>query len=124
MVKMKNKILAQQLRQLVRDINVTVNNFETDRELQEMFYQTEKAINYVFNGQRSGTDKYYGLLDVINAVDKHSAMDLRNDIFADDPIDDPEMRLKLAVLFFTIMRKLIFHIYFLSNFAVRFRSVS
>lgn len=129
---MKNKILAQQLRQLVRDINFTVNNLKTERDLEDMFYQTEKAISYVFDGQRSslsGTDKYFALRDIVNMVDKYSninwkkVMNIRYDrVYI--PVDTPVMRLKLRVLLFTIMRKLILHIYFLSNSTVRFRSVS
>lgn len=117
---MRNNILAQQLRQLDIDINVTVSNIKTDRELEDMFYQTEKAIRYVFDGQRSGlsgTDKCFALIDVINAADKHSAMDLRNNFF-DDPIDDPEMKLKLKVLLFTMLQKLLLKVDFLSDPAV------
>lgn len=129
---MASKILTQQFKQLDRDINVTVNNLKTERDLEDMFYQTEKAISYVFDGQSSslsGTDKYFALRDVVNMVDKYSninwkkVMNIRyNRVYI--PVDTPVMRLKLRVLLFTIMRKLIFHIYFLSNFTVRFRSVS
>jgi hypothetical protein len=117
MIKMKNKVLAKQLRQLENDVNVTVNNIKTERELEDMLYQTEKAIRYVFDEQRVGADKYFALLDVINAVDKHSLMNLRNNFF-DGPIDNPLMRLKLSVLLLAISRKLLLKNDFLSNFAV------
>jgi|GEM_PF-5796982 hypothetical protein len=126
---MTSKFLAKQFKKLDRDINVTVNNLKTERDLEDMFYQTEKAISYVFDGKRSGTDKYFALREVVNMVDKYSKMNLKNimNLRYDRvyiPVDTPVMRLKLRVLLFTIMRKLIFHIYFLSNVAVRFRSVS
>ena len=129
---MASKILTKQFKKLDRDINVTVNNLKTERDLEDMFYQTEKAISYIFEGKRSGLsgiDKYFALRDVVNMVDKYSKMNLKNVInLRYDrvyiPVDKPVMRLKLRVLLFTIMRKLIFHIYFLSNVAVRFRSVS
>lgn len=129
MIQMTSKFLAKQFKKLDRDINVTVNNLKTERDLEDMFYQTEKAISYVFDGKRSGTDKYFALREVVNMVDKYSKMNLKNimNLRYDRvyiPVDTPVMRLKLRVLLFTIMRKLIFHIYFLSNVAVRFRSVS
>ena len=129
MIQMTSKFLAKQFKKLDRDINVTVNNLKTERDLEDMFYQTEKAISYVFDGKRSGTDKYFALREVVNMVDKYSKMNLKNimNLRYDRvyiPVDTPVMRLKLRVLLFTIMRKLIFHIYFLRNVAVRFRSVS
>lgn len=126
---MASKILTKQFKKLDRDINVTVNNLKTERDLVDMFYQTEKAISYVFDRKRSGTDKYFALREVVNMVDKYSKINLKKvmNIRYDRvyiPVDTPVMRLKLRVLLFTIMRKLIFHINFLSNFAVGFRSVS
>ena len=117
MIQMTNKVLTQQIRQLENDINVAVSNLKTHRELEDLFYQTEKAISYVFYGDRSGTDKYFALLDVINEVDEYSAMDLRDNFFVGS-IDDLEMKLKLKVLLFIMLRKLLLKVQLFSDLAI------
>ena len=106
---MTNAVLEQWLVELVGDIEVAISNINEKRDLQDMVYQTSKAVKYLADEKERTSDSYFALIDIVKEVDKYSNMDLRYSFFNfDKKIDDPEMQAKFTVLITNMIDQLYF----------------